>query len=222
LEEEVEEMVDRVERALMGTKNSSAPGPDGISYRLIKAIKDTPLEQGLLQEVVENLLKGVIPKRWKEMRVVLIPKPGRDLTKTKSWRPINLINCIGKLEEKVVADQLQEANLLHHHQFGGVKGRSALEVVFRAVVKVRRCIAKGGEVAWGFWDIKGGFQNVIKEDVMQRMEESEGGRQWKKWVAEFMGKREFLVSWDGKDRGMGRTNLGVPQGSPLSPVIFLI
>ena len=62
-EEEVEEMVDKVEQALIGTKNSSTPGPNGISYRLIKAIKDTPLGQGLLQEVAENLLKGVIPKR---------------------------------------------------------------------------------------------------------------------------------------------------------------
>ena len=72
--------------------------------------------------------------------MVLIPKLGRDLTVTKSWRPINLINCIGKLGEKVVADHLQDADLLHHYQFGAVKGRSALGVVFRAVVKARRCM----------------------------------------------------------------------------------
>ena len=70
--------------------------------------------------------------------------------------------------------------MLHHYRFGGVKAWSALEVVFRVVVKARRCIAKGSDIAWGFLDVKGGFQNVIKGDVMQRMEESEGGRQWKK------------------------------------------
>ena len=37
-----------------------------------------------------------------------------------------------------------------------------------------------------------------------------------------MEEREFLVSWDGKDRGKGKTNMGVPQGSPLSPVVFLV
>ena len=78
--------------------------------------------------------------------MVLIPKPGRDLTRTKSWRPINLINCIWKLVEKVVANALQDAGLLHGKQFVGVKGRSAVEAVFRAVVKARRCMARG-EVA---------------------------------------------------------------------------
>ena len=44
--------------AIMGTKNSSAPGPDGVSYRLIKAVRDTPLGQGVMKEVAEGLLEG--------------------------------------------------------------------------------------------------------------------------------------------------------------------
>ena len=41
-------------------------------------------------------------------------------------------------------------------------------------------------------------------------------------MTSFMGERSFGVSWDGKDRGVQKTNVGVPQGSPLSPVVFLI
>ena len=63
---------------------------------------------------------------------------------------------------------------------------------------------------------------MVRNEVLSRMRESEGGRRWTGWVHEFMGERSFLVSWDGKDQGEGRTNLGVPQWSPLSPVIFLI
>ena len=106
------------------------------------------------------------------MRVVLITKPGRDLTRTKSWRPINLINCVRKLGEKVVADALQDIDLLYGKQFGGVKSRLALEAVFRSVVKAKRCMAKAGEVTWGFWDVKGGFQNVVRIAVLSRMRES--------------------------------------------------
>ena len=69
-------------------------------------VRDTRLGRELVDEVVDNLVSGVIPPAWREMRVVFIPKPGRDLTLTKSWRPLNLINCVGKLEEKVVADQI--------------------------------------------------------------------------------------------------------------------
>ena len=87
-----------------------------------------------------------------------------------------MINCIGKIGEKVVADQLQEVGLLHWHQYGSVKGRSALEVVFRAVTRPQRCLARGGSVAWGFWDIKGGFQNVIGSQVKEYMSKTEIGR----------------------------------------------
>ena len=155
------------------------------------------------------------------MRVVLIPKPGRDLTVTKSWRPINLINCIGKLGEKVVADHPQDAELLHHHQFEAVKERLALEVVFRAVVKARRCMDGGVDAAWGFCDVKGGFQNVRKKELIERMGRTWEGRRWRKWMTSFMGERSFSVSWDGKDRGVRKTNVGVPQGSSLSPVVSL-
>ena len=109
-----------------------------------------PLGEGVMKDIAESLLEGRTPLRWREMRVVLIPKLGRDLTRTKSWRPINLINYIGKLGEKVVADAFQDAVLLHRKQFAGVKSRLAIEAVFKAVVKAKRCMARGGEVAWGF------------------------------------------------------------------------
>ena len=103
-------------RALGRTNNGSASGPDGISYKLIKAVRDTRLGQELVGEVVDNLVSGVITPLWREMKVVFIPKPGRDLTLTKSWRPLNLINCVGKLGEKVVADRIQDfgGDLFHH------------------------------------------------------------------------------------------------------------
>ena len=201
---------------MIGTRNSSVPGPNGISYRLIKAIKDTPLGDELVNEVAVQLLEGTIPEKWKEMRVVLNPKPGGNLTITQNWGPINLINCFGKLGQKVVANYLQDADLLHHHQFGTVKGRSSLEVVFRAIVKASRCMDRGGDAAWGFWDVKGGFQNMTKKEVIERIGLSEEGKRWRKWMTRFVWKRAFTVSYDGKDRGGGKNNIGVPQRSGLS------
>ena len=133
---EIDDMEDRVRRALMGTKNSSAPGPDGLSYRLIKVIRNTCLGEELISEGALHLWECTIPGRRKEMRMVLIPKLRRDL-----------INCQGKLGEQVVLDHLQDADLLHHHQFGAVRSRSAVEVVFWAVVKVRRYMDGGGDAA---------------------------------------------------------------------------
>ena len=194
-----EEVGSSVRRALGRTKNGSAPGPDGISYRLIKSVRDTRLGRELVEEDVDYLVQGVIPPAWREMRVVFIPKPGRDLTLAKNWRPLNLINCIGKLGEKVVGDRIQDfgGHLFHRLQYGLVRGRSAVDVLYRSVVRARRCIDGGGSVGWGFWDVKGGFQNVAGGGVLECLSEVEGTRGLCKWVSQFVADRSFEVSWDG-------------------------
>ena len=99
---------------------------------------------------VDHLQKGLIAERWKEMKMVMIPKPRRDLTRTKNWRPINLINCMRKIGEKVVADCLQEIPGFHDGQYGGRKHRAVTEVVALAVTKAQRAVRAGGRAEWGF------------------------------------------------------------------------
>ena len=154
--------------ALCGTKNNSAVSPNGVGYRLIKAGRDTRLETAVLGEVVAALRGGYILDRWWDMGVVRIPKPGRDLMQNKNWRPLNLINCIGKLGEKVVADSIHEDGslILHHQQYGSVRGRSAVDVLYKSVVKAKQCLEGRDSVGWAFWDVKGGFQNVRSADVL--------------------------------------------------------
>ena len=219
-----DEVMEWVRAGLSGTKNNSAAGPDGVGYRLIKAVRDTRLGSEVMGEVVAALRGGYIPDRWRDMWVVLIRKPGRDLTQTKNWRPLNLINCIGKLEEKVVAHRIQEEErvLLHHQQYGSVRGRSAVDVLYKSVVKARQCLDYGGSVGWVFWDFKGGFQNVQSAEVLPRMDGCCPLRCWLPWLERFMSAREFEVVWDGSIRGRGAAAKGVPQGSPLSPVLFLL
>ena len=219
-----EEVMEWVRDALPGTRNNSAAGPDGVGYRLIKAIRDTRMGNELLGEVVAALRGGYILDRWRDMWVVLILKPGQDLTQTKNWRPLNLINCIGKLGEKVVADKIQEegSSILHHQQYGSVRGRHAVYILYKSVVKPRQCLGNGGSVGWAFWDVKGGFQNVRSAEVQNRIRRCGPLRCWLSWLERFMSLREFEVAWNGSVRGRGAAAKGVPQGSPLSPVLFLV
>ena len=77
-------------------------------------------------------------------------------------------------------------------------------------------------MGWGFWDVKGRFQNVVGDEVLGRLTSVTGTRGLCGWVEQFVSQRVFEVSWDGKVRGVGRLTVGVPQGSPLSPVLFLV
>ena len=130
-QDDIKEIEGDLREALQGTSNSSASGLDGISYRFIKAIKDTVLGTLLFHQLASYIVRGEIPTEFQLSKVVMIPKPSKDHKHVKGWRPINLINCVGKLEEKVVANKLQEGGLLHWGQYGAVKGRLATEAMFR-------------------------------------------------------------------------------------------
>ena len=122
----------------------------------------------------------------------MIPKPGKDHKATKGLRPINLINCIGKLGEKVVADRLQLAGLFHKHQFGSVTGRSATEAALRVITRAQRCMGSRGAVGRAFWDVKAGFQNVREANVVKQVEKSEG-RKWIPYIKDFFRMRSFEI-----------------------------
>lgn len=83
------------------------------------------------------------------MRVVFILKPGWDLTVAKAWRPLNLINCVGKLVEKVVADRIQDFSkeLIQYQPYGSVRGRSAVDVLYKSVRRAHEGI--DGESSMG-------------------------------------------------------------------------
>ena len=70
-------------KAIQGTSSKSAAGPDGIGYRLIKLILGTRLGTELVELIVDHLQRGLIPANWKKMKMVMIPKPVRDLILTK-------------------------------------------------------------------------------------------------------------------------------------------
>ena len=97
-----------------------------------------------------------------------------------------------------------------------------MDVLYRSVVKARQCLDSGGGVGWGFWNVKGGFQNVVGSELLGYLDGVEGTRGLCRWVREFVAPRHFKVSWDGAVRGVGSSMVGVPQGSLLSPVLFLV
>ena len=88
----VEEMLEKVYAALSGTSNTSAPGPDGVSYKILKIANKTYMGEQLMVQVATNLTMGSIPKEWQDSKVVFIPKPGKDHTQLKAWRPITVSN----------------------------------------------------------------------------------------------------------------------------------
>ena len=133
--------------------------------------------------------------KWRESRIVLLPKPGRDLSKANSWRPISLINTMSKWVDKWVAEDIQRegGDLLHERQMGSRKGRSAQDALGRLLACVDLAHREKSRLVVGFFDVKGGFQNVTWEGIRHVVERGRLGK-WAPWLGEFCRSREVIMS----------------------------
>ena len=158
---------------------------------------------------------------------MVIPKPNKsDYGVAKAYRVITLLNCLGKVVEKVaanaIAEECERRQLLHERQFGCRKRRSAIDAVGRLMKRVEEAWGRGNTAAVRLMDVKGAFPHVAKGNLIKRMEEMGFEADLVRWVESFMEERRVIMSMDGKEGDSMDVETGVLQGSPVSPVLFVI
>ena len=101
--------------ALRPTSNSSAPGPDHITWRHIKLAISFPDTDSALAALFNKVcFTGVWPSHFKDSISIIIPKPNKpDYSIPKAYRPIALLNTLGKLLTKILANRLQHDAAQH-------------------------------------------------------------------------------------------------------------
>jgi len=87
---------------------------------------------------------------------------------------------------------------------------------------VEEAWGRGNTVAVLLMDVKGAFPHVAKGNLIRRMEEMGFEADLVRWVENFMEERKVIISMDGKEGDSMDVETGVPQGSPVSPVLFII
>ena len=139
-----------VTNALRTTANSSAPGPSGVGYKLLKWAHATRPE-ALPELYTDCLTVGIHP--WRHVTVVAINKPFKpDYSKPKAYRPISLMECTGKLLEKIVAkrinNDIQAHDLLPMTQFGSRPHHSAIDAATILIhhIQATRAAKRAGAV----------------------------------------------------------------------------
>ena len=137
-----------VARAFRGTSKKS-PGPDGIGPLAIACVYEWDPDR-IVALLRAHIRLGYHPARWKVARGVTIPKPGRDdYSLAKSYRCISLLNCLGKMVEKVaamlVSAHCERVRGFHPGQYGCRTGRSAVDAVGVTIEQVQEAWGRG---AW--------------------------------------------------------------------------
>jgi len=125
-------------------------------------------------QVAGERYKTRMPEKWREMKMVMLPKLGKDHTRVKGWRPIVLANTVGKLAEKIIAQELQEKEeLWRERAFAGRKGRGAIDSVMLMNMLMERHLQ--GEIIGR--DAQSTFNTLRHETVRKILEKHE----WLGW-----------------------------------------
>jgi len=148
-----------------------SPGPDLITQEIIVqaylAIPDT------FYLVYSKLIdKGYHPKVWKQASGCILKKPNKpDYSQPKAYRVIALLNCLGKVSERILAKRLsylaETTNLLHYSQIGSRIGKSAIDTALLLQNEVEVNRANKLKTSTLFLDVKGAFDHVSKNRLLE-------------------------------------------------------
>jgi hypothetical protein len=212
---------DEVRQALAHTSNKSAPGPSGITYKLLKWTFEA--NPGLIITTLNGALEhGTHP--WGTADVVVIPKPHKpDYSVAKAYRPISLLECTGKLLEKVVANRLgadeRNFHLINPTQFGSQKYHSAPDAATLLRFKAEMTIRNGNVGGVLLLDISRFFDHLDPATTVATLADLGVDPNTCAWVHSFMTERTLRLTFNGERSDPFRQDVGVPQGSPLSPIL---
>lgn len=217
--------LEEVRDATLRTGNTS-PGSDNITVQMLKAVWH------VIGSHVHRLYEGCLtighhPKPFREVEVVMITKPGRrNLSTARAWRPISLLSCLGKGLERLIARRLAWASIhygvLHPQQAGALPKRSAVDLVAALLHDIEEAFARGQVATLVTMDIQGAFDTVLRNRLILRLREQGWPEHLARWAGSFMHDRSARVRYQDITTPSSPLQCGLPQGSPVSPILFLL
>lgn len=214
-----------VKSAVFHAGNTS-PGPDNIPSSVIKrawpiySVEITGFFQVCLEE-------GHHPLAFKNATLCALPKPGkRPRSLPRSYRLIALLSCFGKILERIVAKRLGNIALTHRLisslHFGAISGRSSVDAASTLTHDVEKAFEKNQVLTALAFDIKGAFDRVTAKRLVKRLYDQNIPLEHIRWVASFLHSRSAAIRLDGYIGEAKPVQIGVPQGSPAAPILFML
>lgn len=215
---------ERIKQAVTSLKPHKVPGPDGIpNVVLIKSIDILVDHLFFIYKAVFEL--NVYHDRWLTSSTLVLRKPSKpSYTVPNAYRPIGLLDTIGKLLSTLVAADItflaEKHNLLPTNQFGGRPGRNTSDAIHMLSNTVKNAWRSGKVAAALFLDIQGAFPNTCKEQLLHNMKARKIPLCYINLISNMLTNRKTRIIFDDFISDPINIDNGTTQGCPLSMILY--
>jgi hypothetical protein len=215
-----EKEVLKILKALKGKKSY---GLDGITSEILK-IGAEVLAIPLTWIINTSITTGKFPEDWKISKIIPLFKKGNRRT-TKNYRPVALLSVAGMILEKVVAMQIEEFfesnGLFGSFQFGFRRGKSTVSELLTLFDILLNAKQDKKEILLIMYDLSSAFDLADHKILIAKLKVYGFDSKALKWVESYLENRKQFVTVAGEMSKTININTGVPQGSRLSPLLFI-
>lgn len=214
-----------IENAVRRAAPNKAPGTDNIPNGILHQTIGILLPH-LLKLFNACLQEGYFPAHFKESITIVLRKQGKDdYTQPKSYRPIALLNTLGKALEAIMANRLTYlANTYHMLPNQHTRGRklaSTDHAVHLLLQSIHKAWADKKVASLLLLDVSGAFDNVSRPRLLHNLRKRRVDQTIVGLIDSFLSDRSTILKLQEYTAPSVPIETGIPQGSPLSPILYL-
>ena len=205
--------------------DSKSSGPNSIPVRILKLL-NLEISKPISTLINRSFETGVFPSVLKISKVIPIFKNKGSPLVVSNYRPISLLSNIEKIFEKTMYSRLMDfltsSNQIYSKQFGFRKKHSTVDTLITIVEQIRRKVDKGDFACGVFVDLQKAFDTVDHEILLSKLSHYGIRGVANQWFRSYLSNRSQFVNISNSNSLLKLIKHGVPQGSVLGPLLFLL